>query len=167
MSCYIKKNRITRKNIVDFIEFIDRTEVEIIRIIEKAGYKTAENTKLCLLGENYVGFFNSIKKEIIICTNNAKKREGYMHLRKNKKDVFERTALHIKKALRHEAVHVAQECNNGNLLKIDRKLSMNPSKINAFNGSIRISGEEEKERQAYILEDKPRLLKNELLKYCL
>ena len=32
---------------------------------------------------------------------------------------------------------------------------MNPSKVNALNGSIRISGEEEKERQAYILEDKP------------
>ena len=57
---------------MEFIEFIDRTEVEIIRIIEKAGYKTAENTKLCLLGENYVGFFNRVKKEIIICTNNAK-----------------------------------------------------------------------------------------------
>ena len=46
---------------MEFIEFINRTEVEIIRIIEKAGYKTAENTKLCLLGDNYVGFFNSIK----------------------------------------------------------------------------------------------------------
>ena len=44
---------------------------------------------------------------------------------------------------------------------------MNPSKINAFNGSMRISEEEEKERQAYILEDKPRLVRNELLKYCL
>ena len=162
-----KRIEVLEKNIVEFIEFIDRTEVEIIRMIEKAGYKTAENTKLCLLGENYVGFFNRVKKEIIICTNNAKKREGYTHLRKKNKDVFERTALHIKKALRHEAVHVAQECNNGKLLKIDRKLSMNPSKINAFNGSIRISREEEKERQAYILEDKPRLVKNELIKYCL
>ena len=44
---------------------------------------------------------------------------------------------------------------------------MNPSKIKALNGSIKISGEEEKERQAYILEDKPRLIKNELRKYCL
>ena len=152
---------------MEFIEFIDRTEIEIIKMIEKAGYKTAENSELCLLSENYVGFLNKSKKEIVICTNNAKKKGGYTLLRMNKKDIFERTALHIKKALRHEAVHVAQECNNGNLLKIDRKLSMNPSKINAFNGSIRISREEEKERQAYILEDKPRLVKNELLKYCL
>tara|TARA_B100001250_G_scaffold147739_1_gene126527 strand:+ start:64 stop:561 length:498 start_codon:yes stop_codon:yes gene_type:complete len=156
-----------KKNIMEFIEFLDRTEVEIIKMVEKAGYKTAENTKTCLLSENYVGFLNRRKKEIIICTRNAKRREGYTLLRKNNKVIFERTALHIKKALRHEAVHVAQECNDGKLLRIDRKLSMNPSKIKALNGSIRISGEEDKERQAYILEDKPRIVKNELRKYCL
>ncbi len=152
---------------MEFIEFLDRTEIEIIKMVEKAGYKTAENTKLCSAGENYVGFLNRRKKEIIICTKNAKKREQYTLLRKKDKDIFERTALHIKKAIRHEAVHVAQECNNGNLLKIDRKLSMNPAKINSLKGSTRISGEEEKEIQAYILEDKPRLIKNELRKYCL
>ena len=152
---------------MEFIEFLDKTEVEIIKMVEKAGYIISENKKLCLSSENYVGFLNRRKKEIIICTINAKKREGYTLLKKNNKDVFEKTALHIKKALRHEAVHVAQECNNGKLLKIDSKLSMNPSKINALNGSIKISGEEEKERQAYILEDRPRLVKKELKKYCL
>ena len=152
---------------MEFIEFLDRIEIEIIKMVEKAGYKTKENTKICLLSENYVGFMNKKKKEIIICTNNAKKREGYTFIKKNNEDIFDRTALHIKKAIRHEAVHVAQECNNGKLLKTDKKLSMNISKINALNGSIRISGEEEKERQAYILEDKPRLIKNELRKYCL
>jgi len=152
---------------MEFLDYLDRTEVEIIRIVEKSGYKIEENTPLCLLSDNYVGFLEKRRKVIVLCTKNAKRREGYTHIRKRDKDIFERTALHIKKALRHEAVHVAQECNNGKLLKIDRKLSMNPSKINAFNGSIRISREEEKERQAYILEDKPRLVKNQLLKYCL
>ena len=152
---------------MEYIDFLDRTEVEIIKIVERAGYKTVENTKLCLLSENYVGFLNRRKKEIIICTNNVKRREGYTLLKKKNKDIFERPALHIKKALRHEAVHVAQECNDGNLLKIDSKLSINPSKTNALNGSIRISGEEERERQAYILLDNPRLIKNELRKYCL
>ena len=104
---------------------------------------------------------------LIICTNNAKKREGYTILRKKNKDTFERTALHIKKALRHEAVHVAQECNNGNLLNIDEKLSMSPLKLKALNESIKISGERDKERQAYILENKPKLVEKELRKYCL
>ena len=152
---------------MEFIQFLDKTEVEIIRMVERAGYKTTEDTKLCLTGENYVGFFNRKKKEIIICTSNAKKKEGYTLYRKNNKDIFEKTALHIKKAVRHEAVHVAQECNDGKLLNIDRRFSMNPTKINALNGSIKISGEEEREREAYILEDKPRLIKNELKRYCL
>ena len=152
---------------MEFIEYLDRTEVEIIRIVEKAGYKTEENTPLCLLSNNYVGFLDKKKKVIIICTNNAKEREFSTIKRKKDMDTFERVAIHIKKALRHEAVHVAQECNNGRLLEIERKLSMKSSKTRALNGSIRISGEEEKERQAYILEDKPRLVKNELRKYCL
>ena len=44
---------------------------------------------------------------------------------------------------------------------------MNPAKNKALEGSIKISGEIKKEIQAYILEDKPRLLKKELKRYCL
>jgi len=152
---------------MEFLEYLDRTEVEIIKVVEKAGYKTKENTKLCLLSVDYVGFLDKRNKEIIICTNNAKKREGYTISRKNDKDIYERTALHIKKALRHEAIHVAQECNNGNLLKIKGKLEMSKLKTKALNKSIQISGDEEKERQAYILENKPKLVAKELKKYCL
>jgi len=152
---------------MEFIDFLDRTELEIIKLVEQAGYKTAENTQLCLASNNYVGFINKRKKVLIICTNNAKKREGYANIRKKDKDTFERTALHIKKALRHEAVHVAQECNNGNLLNIDKKLSISPSKIEALKESIKISGEEEKEIQAYILENKPKIVAKQLKKYCL
>ena len=93
---------------MELIEFLDKAEVEIIRLVENAGYRIEENTHLCSISENYVGFLNKIEKEIIICTSNAKKREGYTLLRKKNKDIFDRTALHIKKALRHEAVHVAQ-----------------------------------------------------------
>ena len=152
---------------MEFVDFLDKKEIEIIKIVEQAGYEIEENKPLCLVSNNYVGFLNKRKKVLIICTNNAKKREGYTILRKKDKDTFERTALHIKKALRHEAVHVAQECNNGNLLNIDEKLSMSPLKLKALNESIKISGEREKERQAYILENKPKLVEKELRKYCL
>ena len=152
---------------MEFVDFLDKKEIEIIKIVEQAGYEIEENKPLCLVSNNYVGFLNKRKKVLIICTNNAKKREGYTILRKKDKDTFERTALHIKKALRHEAVHVAQECNNGNLLNIDEKLSMSPLKLKALNESIKISGEREKERQAYILENKPKLVEKELKKYCL
>ena len=152
---------------MEFVDFLDKKEIEIIKIVEQAGYKIEENKALCLVSNNYVGFLNKRKKVLMICTNNAKKREGYTILRKKDKDTFERTALHIKKALRHEAVHVAQECNNGNLLNIDEKLSMSPLKLKALNESIKISGERDKERQAYILENKPKLVEKELIRYCL
>ena len=51
---------------MEFIEFIDRMEVEIIKIVEKAGYSIEENTPLCLLSKNYVGFMKKRQKKIII-----------------------------------------------------------------------------------------------------
>ena len=152
---------------MEFLDYLDRTEVEIIRIVEKSGYKIEENTPICLLSDDYVGFLEKRRKVIVLCTKNAKRREGYTLIKKRNKDIFQRTALHIKKALRHEAVHVAQECNDGNILKIEKRFLMNDSKMKALNGSIKISGEEEKERQAYILENKPKLVEEELKKYCL
>ena len=152
---------------MEFIDFLNREEIEILRIVEQVGYSMEENTPLCLLNEKYVGFMKKRQKIIVICTDNAKKKEGYKSLIKRNNDKFYRTAIHIKKALRHEAVHVAQECNDGKILDIKQKLVMNPAKNDALKGSTKISGEEDKERQAYILEDKPRLLKKELIKYCL
>tara|TARA_Y100001968_G_C19275201_1_gene676366 strand:+ start:144 stop:602 length:459 start_codon:yes stop_codon:yes gene_type:complete len=152
---------------MEFIEFLDQDEIEIIRMVEQAGYSIRENTPLCLLSEKYVGFLKKKEKKIIICTENAKRKENYTAIRKANTDRFERTSLHIKKAIRHEATHVAQECNNGNLLDIKKKITMNPSKTKALHGSTMLSGEGEKEKQAYILEDKPKLLKEKLQKYCL
>ena len=152
---------------MEYIQFLDQAEIEIIRLVEQAGYSTEENTSLCLLSEKYAGFLKKREKKIVICTDNAKKKEGYTILKKKDNEAFERTGNHIRKALRHEAVHVAQECNNGNLLEINQSLSINQTKINALKGSSKISGEEEKEKQAYILEDKPILVKRELWKHCL
>ena len=76
---------------MEFLDYLGRTEVEIINIIKEIGFKTEENTKLCLLSDDYVGFLDKRKKAIIICTNNAKKREGYTLLRNKANDSFERT----------------------------------------------------------------------------
>ena len=152
---------------MEFIEFLDQIEIEIVRIVEQAGYSTEENTELCLLSEKFVGFLQKRQKKIVICTDNAKKKEGYKFLKNSNNNTFERTARHIKKALRHEAIHVAQECNDGKLLDIKQKLSMHSTKVDALKGSTKMSGEEEKEKQAYILEDKPKLVKKELRRYCL
>jgi len=152
---------------MEFIAFLDKVEIEIIRLVEKAGYSLEENTMLCFRGKSYKGFVMNKKKKIIICTNNAKERENYKITNRKNSDSFERTSIHIKKALRHEAVHVAQECNNGKILETKTGLSINPAKINALKESTKISGEKEKEIQAYILEDKPNMVKKLLVKYCL
>ena len=75
---------------MEFIEFLDHVEIEIIRIVEQAGYSTEENTPLCLINDNYVGFLKKRQKKIIICTENAKKREGYTLIRKRDVNRFER-----------------------------------------------------------------------------
>ena len=155
------------KRIMEFEYFLDKAEFEIINIVKQAGYRIEEDKAPCLLSNDYVGFLKKKQKIIIICTNNAKKKEKYNLLINKNKDTFERTALHIKKALRHEAVHIAQECNDGKILNLEKNLSINPSKIKALKKSILISGEEDKERQAYILESKPKLVAKELKKYCL
>ena len=152
---------------MEFINFLDKDEIEIIRIIENSGYSTEENTPLCLLGENYVGFFKKKQKKIVICTWNAKRRENYKLSKFKNDESFERTAIHIRKAVRHEAVHIAQECNEGKLLDLKKPLSFNPAKNYALRGSTKISGKEQKEIQAYILEDKPKLVIKQLEKYCL
>ena len=152
---------------MEFIAFLDKNEVEIIRLIEKAGYAMEENTPLCLIGKDYVGFMNKKDKRLVICTNNVKQRVGSTNIKLKRTDSLHKISIHIKKALRHEAVHIAQECNNGNLLNVNKKLRLNPAKLNALKGSMKISGEEEKEKEAYILEDRPKLVINELKKYCL
>jgi hypothetical protein len=105
---------------MEFIQFLDRLEIEIVRMVEQVGYSIEENSSLCFLSQKYAGFLKKEEKKIVICTDNAKKKEGYTILRKINTNTFERTARHIKKALRHEAVHVAQECNYGNLLDIKK-----------------------------------------------
>ena len=50
---------------MEFIEFLNREEIEIIRMVEQAGYSIDENTHLCSLSKNYVGFLINDKKSII------------------------------------------------------------------------------------------------------
>ena len=73
---------------MEFIDFLDRVEVEIVRIVEQAGYSIEENTSLCLLNEQYAGFLKKKEKKIVICTDNAKKKEGYKNLDQRKNQLL-------------------------------------------------------------------------------
>ncbi len=126
---------------MEFIQFLRPIEIQIIRIVENAGYKIEENSYLCKASKNYIGFFIKKTKTIVICTNNAKRRENYNPQSSTLSYTFERTAIHIRKALRHEAVHVSQDCNNGKLLNLKKSYSMHPNKDKALKGSLKFSNQ--------------------------
>ncbi len=154
---------------MEFLIFLNSKEKEILELVNMAQYSVEENTPLCLLGKEFFGFLKKDKKVIVICTENAKEFAGYSFRNKKQPLNMSRTGIYIRRALRHEAVHVAQGCNDGNLveLKREKNLKIHPYKINALKGSTRISGDESKEYQAYAMEDKPKLIIESLRKYCL
>ena len=93
---------------MEFIQFLDRVEIEIISIVKQAGYSIKENTPLCKIGNENIGFLKKKQKTIVICTDNVRNKEGYTFLKQRNNDKFDRIARHIKKARRNEDVHVGQ-----------------------------------------------------------
>ena len=106
---------------MEFILFLSKIDKEIIELINKSNHSIEENTALCLIDKKYVGFFNRREKAIVICTKNAKKLGGY---RKNKQSDNHKTNIYIRRALRHEATHLVQSCNNNKPTGIIKNLSL-------------------------------------------
>ena len=151
---------------MEFILFLNKIDKEIIDLINKANHSIEENTALCQIDKKFVGFYKRKEKVIIICTENAKKLGGY---KKDKNYDNHKTNLYIRRALRHETTHLVQSCNNnkptGFIKNIEDKI--HEGKLKALNSSVRISGNYEKELEAYIMEDRPRTVRKMLNKYCL
>ncbi len=154
---------------LEFLLFLNAHEEKIVELIQKAGYKLEENTPLCLLGDEFFGFLQKTQKKVVICTENTKKHTGYNLAKGTDDNDSFQTGRMIRRAIRHEAIHVAQECNNGNVLNFAKKnkIKLSPYKLNALKGSVNLVGQEEKEYEAYSLEDRPRYVISLLKKYCL
>ncbi len=154
---------------LEFIGFLTAKEQEILNLIYKSGFSVEENTPLCLLGKEFFGFLKKRQQTIVICTDNAMEIGGYKLPRNNDNDDFEPTGIYIRRALRHEAVHVAQMCKKGFLIDLTAKtkLKLHPYKQKAMRNSTRVSGNSRNEFEAYWMEDKPELIKTSLKKYCL
>ena len=153
---------------MEFIIFLGKLDREIIDLIKKANYSIEENTPLCLIDKRFIGFHKKFEKSIVICTNNAKEISDYRKIKKNNNNNH-KTKLYIRRGLRHEATHMAQSCNNDKVMGIIENLDqkINKNKLNALNSSVKISGNLEKEVEAYVMEDKPRKVKEAIEKYCL
>ena len=151
---------------MEFILFLNKLDKEIIELINKSNHSIEENTALCLIDKKFVGFYKKREKTIVICTQNAKKLGGF---REDKRYDNHKTNLYIRRALRHETTHLVQSCNNnkptGVIKNIEDKI--HEGKVKALKSSVKISGNLEKELEAYIMEDKPRKVKEILKSYCL
>ena len=151
---------------MEFILFLSKIDKEIIELINKSNHSIEENTALCLLDKKFVGFYKKNEKTIVICTKNAKKLGGY---RKDKRYDNHKTNIYIRRALRHEATHLVQSCNKDKITGVIKNIEnkIHARKLKALNSSVQISGNYEKELEAYVMEDKPRKVKEILKAYCL
>ena len=155
---------------MEFIIFLSKLDKEILDLLIKANYIVEENKIECLINKEIKGLHNFEENKIIICTENAKRKTNYRNIKRYPNKDNYKTELAIKKALRHEATHVIQKCNNNKTVEDIKDLEdkLHPSKRRALNFSTsNFSGTYAKEVEAYILEDKAKKVKNMLKKYCL
>jgi len=155
---------------MEFIIFLSKLDKEILDLLIKANYEVEENKIECLLNKEIKGLHNSVENKIIICTENAKRKTNYRNKKQQQKKNNFKTERAIRKALRHEATHAIQKCNDnktiGDIKKLESKLNQNKRKALEFSSS-NFSGTYAKEVEAYVLEDKPKKVKNMIKKYCL
>ena len=151
---------------MEFILFLSKIDKEIIELINKSNHSIEENTALCLIDKKYVGFYKKREKSIVICTKNAKGLGGY---REDKNYDNHKTNIYIRRALRHEATHLVQSCNKNRPTGVIKNIEdrLHKGKLKALNSSVQLSGNYEKELEAYVMEDKPRKVKEILQNYCL
>ena len=155
---------------MEFIIFLSKLDKEILDLLIKANYIVEENKIECQFNKEIKGLHNFVENKIIICTENAKRKTNYRNKKQRpNKDNF-KTGLAIRKALRHEATHAIQKCNNnkivGDIKKLEIKLHQSKRKALEFSTS-NFSGTYAKEVEAYILEEQPRNVKRMLKIYCL
>ena len=151
---------------MEFILFLSKIDKELLELINKSNHSIEENTSLCRINKKFVGFYKKREKTIVICTQNAKRLAGY---REDKRYDNFKTNLYIRRALRHEATHLVQSCNNNKITGVIKNIEekIHSRKLKALNSSVQISGNYEKELEAYVMEDKPRKVKEILKTYCL
>ena len=155
---------------MEFIIFLSKLDKEILDLLIKANYIVQENKIECLINKEIKGLHNFEENKIIICTENAKRKTNYTSKKQGPNNDNFKTELAIRKALRHEAAHAIQKCNNnkivGDIKKLEAKLHQSKRKALTFSTS-NFSGSYAKELEAYILEDKPKKVKNMIKNYCL
>ena len=154
---------------MEFIIFLSKLDKEILDLLIKANYVVEENTIECK-NKNISGLHTLEENKIIICTENAKRKTNYREIRQQYNIDNFKTEQAIRKALRHEATHAIQRCNNnkivGDIKNLEKKLHESKKKALKFS-TLNFAGTYGKEVEAYVLEQKPKKVINFIKKYCL
>ena len=155
---------------MEFILFLSKIDKEILDLLIRSNYAVEENKIECLFNKEIMGLHNFEEKIIIICTENAKRKTRYKAKRNiSSKDDY-KTERAIRKALRHEATHAIQKCNDdkilGNEKDLEKRLHVSKKKALKFSTS-KFGGSYYKEMEAYVMEEKPKKVKEMLKIYCL
>ena len=121
---------------MEFIIFLSKLDREILDLLIKANYIIEENKVECIINKEIKGLHNFEENKIIICTENAKRKTNYRAIKqKQNKDNF-KTEKAIRKALRHEATHAIQKCNDnktvGDIKILESKLHQGKKKALEF-----------------------------------
>ena len=155
---------------MEFIIFLSKLDKDILDLLIKANYIVEENKVECLLNREIKGLHNFEENKIIICTENAKRKTNYRNKRQGPNKENFKTELAIRKALRHEATHAIQKCNDdkilGNEKDLEKRLHVSKKKALKFSTS-KFGGSYYKEMEAYVMEEKPKKVKEMLKIYCL
>ena len=155
---------------MEFIIFLSKLDKEILELVIKKKYIVEENKIECLFNKEIKGLHKPEENKIIICTDNAKRKTNYKKSKIHENNDNFKTKKAIRKALRHEVVHVIQKCNKNQVVGDikDLETRLHKAKRDAVNfSSSNFGGSYLKELEAYILEDKPRKVKEMLKIYCL
>ena len=103
---------------MEFIIFLSRLDKEILDLLIKANYIVEENKIECLINKEIKGLHNFAENKIIICTENAKKKTNYRNKKQKPNNDNFKTELAVRKALRHEATHAIQKCNDNKTIAV-------------------------------------------------
>ena len=155
---------------MELIIFLSKIDKEILDLLIKANYEVEENKIECLINKEIKGLHKFKENKIIICTENAKRKTNYKDFKKTSNQENFKTEKAIRKALRHEATHAIQKCNNDRTVESEEVLEnkLHKAKLKALKFSTsRFGGSYAKELEAYVLEDKPRIVKQLIKTYCL
>ena len=117
---------------MEFILFLSKLDKEILDLLIKTNYIVEENKIECLFNKEIKGLHNFEENKIIKCTENAKRKTNYRNKKQFPKKDNIKTERAIRKALRHEATHAIQKCNNnkiiGDIKKLESKLHQSKRK---------------------------------------